>query len=95
LIPIAYGIVKYDGTILNTGTGNWTISHTSTGIYEISINNENYDSDNYMTQISVRYLLTGLRIPFFGNNGNNLEVRIKDGSSHLKDNSFHFIVYKP
>ncbi len=100
LIPIAYGVVSYDGTIKDSGTGNWSVTRTSTGRYDITINSENYSSDSYLTQITPRYLSTGttsdnVRVASFGDSSNKLRVYIKDGDGDFANTTFHFIVYKP
>ena len=100
LIPIAYGVVSYDGTIKDSGTGNWSVSKTATGKYDITITGENYSSNTYMTQITPRYLstLTGsdhVRIASFGDYNNKLRVYIKDATGTFENTTFHFIIYKP
>ncbi len=99
LIPIAYGVVSSTGTITNAGTGNWSVTSSSTGIYDITITSETYISDNYMTQITPRYLNTStganyVRAASFGDNGGKLRIHIKDGVGTFSNTTFHFIVYK-
>jgi len=52
LVPICYGNVALAGTI-NTGSGNFTVAKTSTGVYEITITGENYFYSNYVTQATL------------------------------------------
>ncbi len=99
LIPIAYGIVKYDGTILNAGTGNWSVNHIGTGKYDIEITSVTYNSNSFLTQITPRFLSSNttsndVRIPTFGViNSGKLRVNIKDGDGDFKNTTFHFIIY--
>ena len=99
LIPIAYGIVSFDGNVLNAGTGNWSVNKYGTGKYDITINNETFDSSNYMTQVTPRFLVLGtnsddVRIASFGDNNDKLRVYIKDGDGDFSNTTFHFIIYK-
>ncbi len=52
LVPICYGNVEIGGTI-STGTGNFTVVKTGTGVYEITIIGENYFYSNYITQATL------------------------------------------
>ncbi len=99
LIPIAYGVVSSTGTITNAGTGNWSVTSSSTGIYDITITSETYTSDNYMTQITPRFLTTStgasnVRAASIGDSGGKLRIHIKDGVGAFSNSTFHFIVYK-
>jgi hypothetical protein len=61
LAPIAYGKVKFDGTILS-GTGNFSVVKVGNGDFEISINGETNlynDSDQYMVFTSASATNTG------------------------------------
>ncbi len=94
LVPIAYGVVNYDGTALNAGTGNWSVSWNSAyKQYEISITGETYYYINYITQAT---LLSGGAITIqTGSVSGDLIVHTKDSSGNGIQNTFSFVVYKP
>ena len=94
LVPIAYGVVKYDGTILNSGTGNWSVNWNSTyKQYEISITGETYFYADYITQATL--LFGGAITIQTGSVSGNLIVQAKNSSGAGIQNTFSFIVYKP
>lgn len=101
LIPIAYGIVKNDGTVLEAGTGNWSVVKYAKGKYNITIDNETYNSNTFITMVTPRFLnpdetSDDVRIANFGRvDGTKLRVNIKDGDGDFINNTFHFIIYKP
>ncbi len=93
LIPIAYGVVSYNGTILS-GSGNFTVSHPATGDFRITISGETFNSNDY-TAIADARNTTAARITTIGDNSGDLRVRIWTSGGSATDNTFHFIVYKP
>ncbi len=96
LIPIAYGTVKYDGTIYDAGTGNWSASWNGTyDRMEITITGENYYYEDYTTLVtplnsSVARMATTSSV------NNKLVVYMWDaaGNKDSNGNSFSFVVYK-
>lgn len=92
LLPIAYGNVSADGAILG-GTGNFTVSRLTTGIYEIDITGEDsYNTANFIfsavslsanPQFCTTYPFSGvIRVETFEIGGSN------------QDGIFSFVVYK-
>jgi hypothetical protein len=93
MIPICYGNITPTGTI-NTlaSTNNFTVSKSGTGLYLITIANENYLLSQYTAVVTPI-----ASVPrFFGTSsgGGNLQVRIWDTAGALVDDNFQFIVYK-
>jgi hypothetical protein len=93
MVPIAYGNVAAAGTILG-GTGNFTVSRLTTGIYEITVTGENITSTatyffstvplSANPQFSTAYPFSGV-----------LRVETFDGTSGSnQDGIFSFVVYK-
>jgi len=93
LIPIAYGVVSYNGTILS-GSGNFTVSHPGTGDFRITIAGETFTSDDYTANATARDT-TAARIVTIGDNAGDLRVRVWTSGGSATDNTFHFIVFKP
>ncbi len=91
LVPIAYGNISSSGSV-NTSTGNISVSHTSTGIYDISITGETYYYTNYITNITI---VSGVLIANAASAGGNLRVIIRDPAGNNTDGAFTFTVYKP
>ncbi len=92
LIPIAYGVVNSDGTIANSGTGNWSATWNSTR-YEITITGENFDIDKY---IVVANNIGGPAMSIsYGSGSNKLYIYPKNSSGNTVQDNFSFVVYKP
>ncbi len=94
LVPIAYGIIEFTGSIIS-GTGNFTATYNSSlKEYFITINNEYYDNTNYCT-------LTNSFVNLFcsysrASSDGKLTVQIIDRTgSSLNQGRFYFVVYKP
>lgn len=90
LLPIAYGTINSTGAILS-GTGNFTVSKTSTGRYEVSINNESYHYTSYTTQATI---ISNAGIVSTSSVSGDLLVYTYDVSGTLTDRIFQFVVYK-
>ena len=93
MVPIAYGNVAAAGTVLG-GTGNFTVSRLTTGIYEITVGGENITSTatyffsavplSANPQFATAYPFSGV-----------LRVETFDGiSDSNQDGIFSFVVYK-
>lgn len=91
MVPICYGAVDANGTILS-GTGNFTVSTTPPGYYEVTITSESYTNAGYTT--SANPLNSNPRFLSIGNNGGKLVVRVFTIAGTLVDTPFHFVVYK-
>lgn len=90
LLPICYGSVTSAGTI-NTGTGNFTVTNTATGVYTIAITGITYTTIGAI--ISVRPVAGSgvLRLATTSSTGaNELVVRTYDLAGNLVNNAFHF-----
>lgn len=92
LLPIAYGNVSGTGTI-NSGSGNFTVSHITTGWYAITITGEAYQFQSYTCTVTP----VGSSVPVItgtGSGSNNLHVYTYNASGVAVDNQFSFVVYK-
>ena len=92
LLPIAYGMVRSNGTV-STGTGNFNCSWNNTyKRYEIAIEDENYFWLNYITQVTPN---TGGRQVTTSSVGGKLLVYLYDQSGNKVQGYFQFLTYKP
>ncbi len=92
LVPIAYGNISSGGTV-NTSTGNISVTHSSTGVYEINISGESYSSTDYITTVTL--VTSGAYTASASDVNNHLLVTIKDAAGNNVDATFNFVVYKP
>lgn len=94
LVPIAYGSITNTGTILNVGTGNFTVTwDAANSRYLITIIGESYHFSNYITTvtpISSANLSTAT-----DSVGGDLVVTIYNSTNTKVQNSFQFVVFKP
>ncbi|HEY3386775.1 MAG TPA: hypothetical protein VGK46_09705 [Saprospiraceae bacterium] len=91
MVPICYGSVDANGTILS-GSGNFSVTTTPPGYYEITITGETYSNSGYTTNVTPvsanpRFLSTV-------NNAGKLVVRTWTSAGALVDTLFHFAVYR-
>ena len=96
LIPIAYGTVQYDATILDAGTGNWSAAWNGTNErMEITITGENYYYQ-YYTTIVTPIGASSARMGTTSSANNKLLVTMwtSSGAKDSNGNSFSFVVYK-
>ena len=104
LVPIAYGSVKWDGTI-RTGTGNFTVNRADTGEYYIVIAGENVHHDTHVLHFMVNggwaesIHAWAPPNPPLGPNPpvippGSIEVR-PHGWGVFRDADFFFMVYRP
>lgn len=91
LVPICYGSVDAAGTILS-GSGNFSVTTTPPGFYEITITGETYTNSGYTT--SATPVSSNPRFLSTGNSGGKIVVRTFTSASALVDTLFHFVVYK-
>jgi hypothetical protein len=91
LVPICYGSVDDNGAILS-GTGNFSVTHTSTGVYTIDIDDESYTNSGYTSNVSP--VNSNPRMTAITSSGGNLLVRTYNSAGTLVDCIFHFVVYK-
>lgn len=79
LLPFAYGKIRYDGVIIG-GTGNFSVTQTGTGTYEIILTGESNVYTNqglYMVQVTVESSSVMVASVDFKVN-NNIQVRIAE-----------------
>ena len=92
LLPICYGNVNAAGFV-QTGSGNFTVSRFTTGFYQITITDENYHFQQYVTVVTA----IGSTVPVIattGSGGGQLQVYLYNISGASVDGNFHFVVYK-
>ncbi len=93
LIPICYGNVTTAG-VINIGTGNFSVTRTSAGNYEITITGENFLFSNYIVNTNI----TGQGTSTFSSVDGKLLIRTYDilvSGLVSSDKNFTFTVYKP
>ena len=97
MLPIAYGVINAMGNV-ETSSGNITSTWNGTA-YEISISGENYNTLEYITQVTVvgGQGLSGAGIDevFTNSQGGSLLVNIKNTAWSNAQCAFSFVVYKP
>ncbi|MEN8118485.1 MAG: hypothetical protein ABFS16_15995 [Bacteroidota bacterium] len=91
MMPVAYGAVSSGGSI-TSGSGNFSVSKSSTGRYSITITGETYANGSYITCLTI-IAYTG--IIHSGSNSGNLIINTYNKSGTAEDLAFSFIVYKP
>jgi hypothetical protein len=92
LLPIAYGNISNTGFI-NAGSGNFTVTHFSTGTYIITITGAVYHFQQYVTTVTP----VGSGAPTVATTGSgagSLQVFINNLSGVNTDGQFMFVVYK-
>lgn len=93
MLPIAYGMIKADGTIsVNNTTTNVSCTKTNTGVYNITIADENYFYSKYIPLITPSDAAV-----FFTTNsiGGTLKVNVINLAGAAVDAAFYFVVFKP
>jgi len=92
LVPIAYGNVNSDGTI-NSGSGNFSVTRTSIGRYQITITGESYFYTDYITNVTP--ISSDAVISGTNSVSGKLSINIRNTSNVFVDSIFSFVVYKP
>jgi len=92
MIPIAYGNITGTG-VINSGSGNFTVTRYSTGVYGITITGETY---HYQTSTSVVTPVgsSAAIIVNTGSGAGSLNVYTYNASGVAVDNQFCFVAYK-
>jgi hypothetical protein len=93
LVPVAYGTISATGAI-QSGSGNFTVDHLSTGLYIITITGESYLFSQYTTTATGIGSTTPLLVNT-GSGSGSLQVRVYNLSGVATDGIFTFVVYKP
>jgi len=91
MVPIAYGYVTAGGTV-GHGSGNWSVTRVSEGVYSISISDETFAPSTHIAIVSKIGASGGIG---WGSNGGNLTVTSVNSSNSLSDANLSFVVYKP
>lgn len=90
LMPIAYGLIRNDQ--FHVGTDNIeSVSNPSVGRYDISIEGENFDFRQYVTNAT----LTTVGFANVSSVSNNLIIFTYDENGDSENKDFYFVVYKP
>lgn len=92
LVPIAFGNIS-SGGLVQTGSGNITVSKITTGWYQVTITGESYQFQTYTTVVTP----AGNVGPIFTNTGSgsgNLHIYTYNLSGAAADSQFCFVVYK-
>lgn len=93
IVPICYGSISPGiPPVIESGTGNFTVTNPATGQYNISITGEIYTNDDYTTIVTP--VSSNFRTASVDALGNKLIVRIFDTPTTQVDNHFHFVVYQ-
>jgi len=92
LVPIAYGNISGTG-VMNSGSGNFSASRTTTGTYSITITGEVYQFQTYTTVVTPVGNTAAIIVGTSSLVG-NLLVYTYNASGVAVDNQFSFVVYK-
>jgi hypothetical protein len=90
-IPIAYGSVSAAG-VINGGTGNFTVAHTVTGEYDVTISGETYSNNSFV--VTITPATNSPRITGVADVGVPFRVNMWNLAGDLVDNAFQFTVWK-
>lgn len=92
LVPIAYGNIHSTG-VVNSGSGNFTVSKLGAGWYSITITGQSYHFQTYTTAVTP----VGGGAPIItstGSGGGNLYVYTFNTTGVATDSQFSFVVYR-
>ncbi|WP_321371250.1 hypothetical protein [uncultured Draconibacterium sp.] len=90
MTPIAYGIVNSNGVEFNRSS-NVAVTHSNTGEYVISIENEDYFYQEYICNATI---INGYGFIRATSSGGKLFIKIKDSTGTDADMYFSFVVFK-
>jgi hypothetical protein len=90
MVAIAWGTISAAGVKL-TGSNNFTVTHTGTGIYTIAIAGETY---YYADYTAIATIAGGLGLLETTSGGGNLEIFAYNIAGVFTDFIFQFVVYK-
>jgi len=91
LVPVCYGMINSTG-VIQSDTGNFSVTHVPPGRYDITITGESYISSNYSTSVSP--VSTSPRMFTTSNSASNLVVYLFDAAGVAINNGFQLVVYK-
>ena len=92
LLPVCYGAVSAAG-VVTSGSGNFSVTTVSPGLYTISITGESFIFSGY-TAIVTPIGITTPRMAGTSSGSGNLLVKIFDISGTATDTPFTFVVYQ-
>lgn len=95
--PIAYGFINADGSIV-AATPNVIAADFDpvSRQYAVAIDGINYVFNQFVTQVTVPFDLSGKPLIAMTNSGNgNLRVAIYDVAADLTQSPFQFVIYRP
>lgn len=97
LVPIAYGTVDNDGTLIAGGSGNFSVVRSNVGRYDITITGENYNIFQYVAVASLFSLTDDPAVVTHGFVDDELRVETYTLGpvTSREDRAFSFVVYKP
>lgn len=90
-VPLAYGCINATGTIAG-GTGNFSVTRTGAGLYNVTVTGETYSNSNCVvsiTPVSSSSKTFGVVNP----GGGPFLVRFWDSVGNLSDTQFQFTVW--
>ena len=93
MLPIAYGYVDDNADILS-GSGNFTVTNSGTGLYTITIPNEE-DPENWTVLTTINHTVPAVAsVSHFASGAKKFIVNTWSLNSTRSDFSFSFVVYK-
>jgi hypothetical protein len=95
MLPFAWGTVENDGTILS-GSGNFTVNKTATGIYEISVTGLSNVMESEASIIAnPGYNATATFIRSYVHPTNHkFYVKTQNSSGNAENEFFNFLIFK-
>jgi len=93
MVAIAYGTIASNGDI-STGSSNFTVTKPYTGTYDITINNEVWNSTDYITVLSRITNTSGFIKAQTGTSG-YFRVTASNYDNVYQNTAFSFVIYKP
>ena len=90
MVPICYGMV-FNGSPLS-GSGNFTVSNSAIGVYNITISGETYNYTTYTATVNACAAISLTAVTLSG--AGNLIIRIFDTNGAPINSAFSFVVYK-
>jgi len=91
LTPICYGTVNAAGDI-HSGSGNFSVTHTLTGLYSITITGESFVFSQYTTVVTV--IGSSPVIATTSSGGGALHIYVHSTAGDDVDGQFNFVVYQ-
>ena len=94
IVAVAYGAVSEAG-VVNSGTGNYTIVKTNTGIYDITITDQNYGTNEFTCSVTPIAFGVNVAVASSGSSAGKLRIRLYNiAGGGLIDYPFGFVVFK-